>query len=61
MIEMHIQKGTFKRSNEAHVQLDQSSTFLKSLDLKRLLMVGKISFGSKLEVSSFDSIKCQRC
>ena len=24
-------------------------------------MVGKISFGSKLKVSSFDSIKCQRC
>ncbi|MEA4191292.1 MULTISPECIES: isoleucine--tRNA ligase [unclassified Mycoplasma] len=59
-----IKEGTIKRINEVYVKLPNSlSDFIKSLDLKTLLMVGKVSFESnnELEIATFDSEKCQRC
>lgn len=61
LIESKIKEGFIKRSNESFVTLDTDNEFIKSLDLKMLLMVGKIEFGNKFEVNVFDSIKCQRC
>lgn len=60
-IELKIQAGIFKRTNEASVVINTESQFIKSLNLKQLLMVGKVSFGNQLSVDKFDSIKCQRC
>ena len=50
-----------KRSNEAFLTLKVDSDFIKSLDLKKLLMVGKINFGDENKVEKFDSKKCERC
>ncbi|AWX69657.1 isoleucine--tRNA ligase [[Mycoplasma] anseris] len=61
LIEEEIKKQTFKRQNEAHVVLHTEDEFIKSLDLVKLLMVGKISFGKETQVSNFDSLKCLRC
>ena len=60
-IEQKIQDGTIKRSNEAFVTINTNSEFIKSLDLKMLLMIGKIDFGQSLMVDKFESIKCLRC
>ncbi len=63
LIEEKIQSGIIKRSNEAIVYIeDTNDEFIKSLNLKELLMVGKIEFGDKTYIDIFkDSIKCQRC
>ncbi|RIV16796.1 isoleucine--tRNA ligase [Mycoplasmopsis gallopavonis] len=61
LIENQIKEGLIKRSNEAKVTLASSSDLLTNLDLKTLLMVGKIEQGSSLAVSKFDSLKCERC
>lgn len=61
MIEELIQKGQIKRSNEAFVIISTDSNFIKSLDLKMLLMVGNVQFGTKTEVKKFESEKCLRC
>ncbi|WP_036435433.1 isoleucine--tRNA ligase [Mycoplasmopsis columboralis] len=62
LIEQAIQKQEVKRSNELKVTLPKNlPTFIKELDLKTLLQVGDVEFGDLLEVSKFDSLKCQRC
>lgn len=62
LIEEQIQNNLIKRSNEAKVFISTNSEFIKSLNLKELLMVGKVEFGNKTSVELFqDSIKCQRC
>ena len=62
LIEEQIQNNLIKRSNEAKVFVSTNSEFIKSLNLKELLMVGKVEFGNKTSVELFqDSIKCQRC
>ena len=61
LIEENIKSGTFKRSNEAFVTINTNSEFIKSLDIKMLLMVGKVEFGNQNDVKKFESIKCQRC
>ncbi|QNM93397.1 isoleucine--tRNA ligase [Mycoplasma sp. Pen4] len=60
-IDNQVKAGVFKRSNEASVTVSSLSEFLKSLDLKTLLMVGEINEGSELNVTKFESEKCQRC
>ncbi|MDZ7293687.1 isoleucine--tRNA ligase [Mycoplasmopsis pulmonis] len=60
-IEVEIANKKIKRTNDAHVTINTKSNFLMSLDLKKLLMIGKISFGSSLRVETFDSHKCPRC
>lgn len=61
LIEENIKNGIIKRTNEAFVCLEQPNDFIKSLDLKMLLMVGKIEFSNITEIKTFDSIKCKRC
>lgn len=61
LIENAIKSNIIKRSNEAHVKINSDSEFLRSLDLKQLLMVGKIEFGNEDKLFVFDSIKCLRC
>lgn len=61
LVELAIHSGQIKRSNEAHVEIETKSEFIKSLDLQTLLMVGKVTFGSEFKVSQFESSKCQRC
>ena len=61
LIEQEIKSGTIKRSNEASITIKTNSDFIKSLDLKMLLMVGNVEFGNQNKVSTFESIKCQRC
>ena len=62
LIEEQIQNNLIKRSNEAKVFVSTNSEFIKSLNLKELLMVGKVEFGNKTSVELFqNSIKCQRC
>jgi isoleucyl-tRNA synthetase len=60
-IESKIKSGDLKRTNEASVTAKINSPFLKSLDFKKLLMIGKFHEGKDLEVTGFDSAKCQRC
>ncbi|UVD81540.1 isoleucine--tRNA ligase [Mycoplasma iguanae] len=61
LIEEKIKAGEIKRSNEAKLILNTDNEFLKSLDLKYLLMVGAVEFGQKTQVEKFISEKCQRC
>lgn len=61
LIEQSIKSNIIKRSNEAFVTLNTNSDFIKSLNLKMLLMVGKIEFSNENKVNKFDSLKCQRC
>ncbi|SYV93462.1 Isoleucine--tRNA ligase, partial [Mycoplasmopsis synoviae] len=62
LIENQIQNKVIKRSNELELVLPETaSEFLKSLDLKTLLMVSKISYGKTLQVVKFESEKCKRC
>lgn len=61
LIEQQIQNGIIKRTNEAMVTIKTDSEFIKSLDLKELLMIGKFSFGDENKVELFESSKCQRC
>ena len=62
LIEEQIQNNLIKRSNEAKVFISTNREFIKSLNLKELLMVGKVEFGNKTSVELFqNSIKCQRC
>lgn len=60
-LENAIKEGLIKRTNEAKVVIKSDSDFIKSLDLRQLLMVGKVEFGAQTSVSVFKSIKCQRC
>ena len=60
-IEKQIQAGTIKRSNEAYVQLETLPDCLQTLDLKRLLMVGKLAVTGQFAVTTFASLKCHRC
>jgi isoleucyl-tRNA synthetase len=61
IIEDNIKNNVLSRRNEAHLIVNADSPFIKSLDLRVLLMVGKVTFGTELKASRFDSIKCQRC
>jgi hypothetical protein len=38
-----------------------NSPFLKTLDFKKLLMIGEFHEGDSLKVTGFNSSKCQRC
>ncbi len=60
-IESKIKIGKIKRTNEAAVIMKLNSSFLKKLNFEKLLMVGKFEEGKSLNISSFNSIKCQRC
>ncbi|MGL5205618.1 MAG: isoleucine--tRNA ligase [Metamycoplasmataceae bacterium] len=60
-IEIKIKSGELKRSNEASVVGSLSSSFLKNLDITKLLMIGEFKQGKTLKVGTFDSLKCQRC
>ncbi len=61
LIEQQIALGLIKRSNEAKVKIKTDSKFIKSLDLKSLLMIGDYEFSNTNKVEKFDSVKCQRC
>lgn len=61
LIENSIKNGEVKRSNELELSLKTDSEFIKNLNLKMLLMVGKVSISNKTKVSKFDSKKCERC
>ena len=61
LIENEIKLGLIKRTNEALVYIKTDSEFIKSLDLKMLLMVGKIEFSNEDKVEKFVSQKCLRC
>lgn len=61
LIENSIKNGEVKRSNELELSLKTDSEFIKNLNLKMLLMVGKVSISNETKVSKFDSKKCERC
>lgn len=61
LIENSIKNGEVKRSNELELSLKTDSEFIKNLNLKMLLMVGKVSISNETQVSKFDSKKCERC
>ncbi|WP_215772770.1 class I tRNA ligase family protein, partial [Mesomycoplasma hyorhinis] len=61
LIEQKIKEGVIKRTNEAFIHIKTDSEFIKSLDLKSLLMVGKVHFANKDKVEPFNSVKCLRC
>lgn len=61
LIENSIKNGEVKRSNELELLLKTDSEFIKNLNLKMLLMVGKVSISNETKVSKFDSKKCERC
>ncbi|VEU59684.1 isoleucine--tRNA ligase [Mesomycoplasma neurolyticum] len=61
LIEESIKSNLIRRSNEVHLTINNPSNFLKSLDLKKLLIIGKITFGNELKIEKFNSIKCERC
>ncbi|VEU77934.1 isoleucine--tRNA ligase [Mycoplasmopsis columbinasalis] len=61
LLEQSIQGGLIKRTNEAKLVVNTKSEFIKSLNLKQLLMVGLVEFGSKTSIEKFDSLKCARC
>lgn len=61
-IELGIKNGEYKRSAEVIVTIPQPSEFLGLLNLKELLMVGEVEFGSKLSVAKWkEAYKCTRC
>ncbi|QDY87285.1 isoleucine--tRNA ligase [Mycoplasma anserisalpingitidis] len=61
LIENSIKNGEVKRSNELELSLKTDSEFIKNLNLKMLLMVGKVSISNETKVSKFYSKKCERC
>ncbi len=61
LIEDAKKNQLIRRSNEVWLTLEQQYSHFKDLDLAKLLMVGKVTFGDKNEVKTFSSIKCQRC
>lgn len=62
LIEQKIQSKEINRSNEIAVVLDSnSSNFLKSLDLVKLLMVAKVEFKDQISIYSLNWPKCPRC
>ncbi|UUD35543.1 isoleucine--tRNA ligase [Mycoplasmopsis caviae] len=61
LLENAIKDGLIKRTNEAKIVIKSDSDFIKCLDLRQLLMVGKVEFGAQMSVSIFKSLKCQRC
>ncbi|MGZ9797486.1 isoleucine--tRNA ligase [Mycoplasma sp. 4013] len=61
LIENAIKANLVKRSNELELFLPKTSDLIAKLDLKTLLMVGKITQGNELKVEKFDSLKCLRC
>ncbi|TDV23247.1 isoleucyl-tRNA synthetase [Mycoplasmopsis mustelae] len=61
LIENAIKFGDVKRSNELELFLPIQSELINNLDLKTLLMVGKVTTSKDLKVAKFDSLKCQRC
>ncbi|WP_029906132.1 isoleucine--tRNA ligase [Mycoplasmopsis opalescens] len=61
LIEKFIQSGQIKRSNELKLTINTNSDFIKSLDLRVLLMVGQVEFGSETKAEVFESQKCVRC
>jgi isoleucyl-tRNA synthetase len=50
-----------KRNNEALLIINTNSKFIKSLNIKKLLMVGKVKYGLENKVKYFESKKCERC
>ncbi|MCK5946047.1 MAG: class I tRNA ligase family protein, partial [Mycoplasmataceae bacterium] len=50
-----------KRANEASVTIDNKYKELEKQDLRRMFMVGKVQFGAKTSVTTFESTKCVRC
>lgn len=61
-IELGIKNGEYKRSAEVIVTIPQPSDFLGLLNLKELLMVGEVEFGSKFSVAKWkEAYKCTRC
>ncbi|QSF13934.1 isoleucine--tRNA ligase [Mycoplasma sp. Mirounga ES2805-ORL] len=62
LLEQAIKDNLIKRTNEAKLVIDlKQNEFLKSINLKQLLMVGVIEFGSEMKVTAFESDKCLRC
>ncbi|MBD5423177.1 MAG: isoleucine--tRNA ligase [Mycoplasma sp.] len=61
LIENNIKSGLIKRSNEAFVTINSSNEFIKSLDMKTLLMVCDVKFADENKVEKNDSKKCNRC
>lgn len=49
------------RSNEAWLVLEQKYQIYQDYDLKKLLLVGKVTFGKANIIKLFESIKCLRC
>ncbi|KUH47219.1 isoleucine--tRNA ligase [Mycoplasmopsis meleagridis] len=60
-LENAIKNNLIKRTNEAKLIINNQSEFIKSLDLKQLLMVGLIEYGNELKIETFESLKCERC
>ncbi|MGL4183799.1 MAG: isoleucine--tRNA ligase [Metamycoplasmataceae bacterium] len=61
VIEEKIKEGYIKRSNEVIVKAPLKSSFLKTLNLKDLLMIIDIKDDSSISVEKIDSSKCIRC
>lgn len=62
LIEQKIQSQEIKRQNEAEIFVNSKSSFIKSLDLVKLLMVVKVNFANINKVQKLEnSYKCLRC
>ncbi|MGL5520072.1 MAG: isoleucine--tRNA ligase [Metamycoplasmataceae bacterium] len=61
VIEEKIKEGYIKRSNEAVIKAPLKSSFIKSLNLKDLLMIIDIKDDSSISVEKIESFKCIRC
>ena len=62
LIENEKKQKTIKKSNEIKLFVNIEDQFLKTLDLKKLFLIGAIEHTDKpMYVSTFDSYKCVRC
>ena len=62
LIEKMKKEKIIKKSNEIKLFVNIKDEFLKTLDLKKLLLIGAIEHTNKpMSVSTFDSYKCARC
>lgn len=62
LIENEKMNKNIKKSNEIKLFINTDDAFIKSLDLKKLLIIGAVESTNKsTHVTTFDSYKCVRC
>ncbi|AAT27893.1 isoleucine--tRNA ligase [[Mycoplasma] mobile] len=61
LIEIAIKDKLIKSANQALVYIKETDEFLKTLDLKNLLMVGKVIFSKENKIENYEGHLCERC